>query len=227
MPELFTKGTDVSYDNLFAGNEVPVLSKGVILKAGKGIVKRGSVLGLITFAIGTIVPTVGNTGDAAIATATLAANVQKGAYKVVCNKAPSGGGANNAVFSVFAPDGSRLADATQNVAYAGGHLGFKVTVATAVDSIVGDSFTINVIAGSGLAVIVNKANVDGSNVADSILSDDVDTGAPDATTDITYVAYSAGYFNRKALIFGGSDTAADHEDKLRDVGIVLKDNITY
>jgi len=218
--------TPAAFDNLFADLAINVLTKGVTLKAAQGIVKRGSVLGLITLAVGTIVAG-DNTGDPTIATATLAANAQKGAYKVICNKAPTAGGANDAMFSVFAPDGSRLADAVQDVAYAGGHLAFKVAVVTAVDSVVGDSYTISVIASSGLAVLVNKANFDGSNLADCVLSDDVDTGAVGSTTDITYTAYSAGHFNRAALIFAATNTAADHEDRLRDVGIVLKDNIAY
>lgn len=219
--------TPAKYDNLFADHVLPILVKGVTLKAAQGVVKRGSVLGLIALAVGTIIKTEANTGDPVIASATLVANAQKGAYKVICNKAPSGGGANNAVYSVFAPDGSRLADATQNVNYAGGHLVFKVPVVTAVDSIIGDSFTINVIAGSGLAVLVNKTAVDGSNLADSILSDDVDTGAVGTTTDVTYAAYVSGHFNRNALIFGTANTAADHEERLRDLGIILKDNIAY
>jgi len=219
--------TPAKYDNLFADLVINVLTKGVTLKAAQGIVKRGSVLGLITLAVGTIVKTVANTGDPVIATATLAANAQKGAYRVTCITAPTAGGANNAVFSVFAPDGPRLADVVQNVNYAGGHLVFKVPVVTAVDSIVGDSFTINVIAGSGLAVIVDKTAVDGSSLADSILSDDVDTGAVGTTDDIPYAAYTSGHFNRNALTFAAGNTAADHEDRLRDVGIVLKDNIAY
>jgi len=219
--------TPATYDNLFADLAINALTKGVTLKAAQGVVKRGSVLGLITLAVGTIVTTETNTGDPIIATVTLAANAQKGAYKVICNKAPTAGGANNAVFSVFAPDGSRLADTVQNVAFAGGHLAFKVAVVTAVDSIVGDSFTINVIAGSGLAVLVNKTSVDGSNLADSILSDDVDTGAVGETANIPYAAYTSGHFNRNALIFGTANTAADHEDRLRDLGIILKDNIAY
>ncbi len=188
--------------------------------------KRGSVLGLIALAAGTIVAGT-HTGDATIATATLAANAQKGAYKVICSKAPTGSGTNNAVFSVLAPDGSRLLDATQNVAYTGGHLAFTISNRTSVDSIVGDSFTINVIDGSGLAVLVDKTHVDGSNIADSVLTDDVDTGALGATDNISYTAYVQGHFNRQALIFGGTDTAADHEARLRAVGIVLKDNIAY
>jgi len=318
--------TPATYDNLFADLAITILTKGITLKAAQGIIKRGSVLGLIALAVGTIV--VGdNTGDATIAPATLATNAQLGNYKVICNKAPnkplavgaitpsatntgdaaiatavlatnaqlgtykincittvSQAGADDAVFSVFAPDGSRLADATQgveyagghleftisdatavdsvvgdtyiiavavgasandavfsvfapdgrrlvdaiqHVAYAGGHVVFTISNATAVDSIVGDSYTIPVIAGSGLAVLVNSVNKDGSNLADSVLSDDVDTGAAGATTNITYAAYIQGHFNRKALIFGGADTAAVHEDRLRDVGIVLKDNIAY
>ena len=69
--------------------------------------------------------------------------------------------------------------------------------------------------------VVNSAN-DGSEVADCILADDTDT----TTGDATAVAYRTGHFNRKALIFGGSDTAA-HEARLRELGIFLSDNVSY
>lgn len=68
---------------------------------------------------------------------------------------------------------------------------------------------------------VNSANEDGSKVADCILADDVDTTAGDATA----VAYRTGHFNRKALLFGGSDTAEMHEQTLRTLGIFLSENV--
>lgn len=129
MGDLYTQGTDISYDNLFAGNEVPVLTKGVTLKAAQGVVKRGTVLGLITL--------------------------------------------------------------------------------------------------SGLAVSVDSTKEDGSQVANCILTDDIDTGADGANVDVVATAYVSGLFNRKALIFGGDDTAADHEGKLRELGIFVRDNIAY
>jgi len=68
---------------------------------------------------------------------------------------------------------------------------------------------------------VNSANEDGSEVADCILADDVDTTAG----DVTAVAYKTGYFNRKALVFGGDDTADTHEQTLRMLGILLSENV--
>jgi hypothetical protein len=127
MPNLFTKGFDsVTADKLFAGTDVPVIVRSVTLKAGQGVVKRGTVLGVVT--------------------------------------------------------------------------------------------------ASGVAIPVNSALADGSQVANCILTDDVDTTG---ATDIATTAYVSGQFNRKALVFGGTDTAANHETKLRELGIFLKDNIPY
>lgn len=82
---------------------------------------------------------------------------------------------------------------------------------------------LGIITASGLAVKVDSTKSDGSQTADCILTDDIDTtGASLATT-----AYSAGTFNRKALIFGGTDTATLHETRLRELGIHLRDNISY
>ena len=75
---------------------------------------------------------------------------------------------------------------------------------------------------SGQYVVVNSANTDGSENADCILADDVDTA-----TSVVAVAYTSGHFNRKALVFGGSDTADTHEARLRELGIFLSDNVSY
>lgn len=112
-------------DNLIAGNEVPLLTKAVTLQGGQGVVKRGTVLGIIT--------------------------------------------------------------------------------------------------ATGLAVPVNNANADGSQNADCILADDVDTTGGNVVAE----AYRSGHFNRKALVFGGDDTVADHEARLRELGIFLSDNVAY
>jgi len=75
---------------------------------------------------------------------------------------------------------------------------------------------------SGQYVVVNSTNTDGSGNADCILADDVDTA-----TSVVAVAYTSGHFNRKALVFGGSDTADTHEARLRELGIFLSDNVPY
>ncbi|MFP9128533.1 head decoration protein [Niallia sp. BSM11] len=74
------------------------------------------------------------------------------------------------------------------------------------------------ITNDGLAVKVNSAATDGSENADCILTDDVET-----TTEVVHTAYISGLFNRLALVFGGTDTAATHEKTLRTLNIILKD----
>lgn len=129
MAQLYINLDNFMPDNLIAGNDVPLLVKSVTLKAGQGIVKRGTVLGVIT-------------------------------------------------------DG-------------------------------------------GLAVPVDSSKTDGSQTAFAILADDVDTGEAGATQNIVAEAYVSGHFNRKALIFGGTDTADKHETRLRELGIFLSDNLAY
>jgi len=70
---------------------------------------------------------------------------------------------------------------------------------------------------------VDSSKTDGSKVVNCILDDDADT----TTGSKTAVAYSGGRFNRLALTFGGTDTAAKHEETLRELGIFLSDNIPY
>lgn len=75
---------------------------------------------------------------------------------------------------------------------------------------------------TGLCVPVDNSKVDGSQTALCILTDTVDTTS---ATDIKATGYFSGCFNSKALVFGGDDTAADHELRLRELGIFLKENI--
>jgi hypothetical protein len=82
---------------------------------------------------------------------------------------------------------------------------------------------LGIITASVKGKLVAKASVDGSQVAKYILADDVDTTADDVVAQ----CYESGSFNRKALIFAAANTAADHEDSLRQYGIFLSDNIAY
>jgi hypothetical protein len=128
MGKLFETIGSMIPDNLIAGNEYPILTKGVILQKSQGLLKRGSVLGIVTE--------------------------------------------------------------------------------------------------TGLAKLVVGTSTDGSQIARYILTDDVDTGT-EATEDTPATVYETGIFNANALIFGGNDTAEDHEDELRDVGIFLRKNIAF
>lgn len=99
----------------------------------------------------------------------------------------------------------------------------KAVTLQANQGVVKRGTVLGIITASGLAIPVNNANTDGSQTANCILCDDVDTTGGNVVAE----AYISGHFNRKALIFGGDDTAADHEAKLRELGIFLSDNIPY
>jgi len=204
-------------DNLIVDGSIPVLTKAVKLDAGQGILQRGTVLGKITKAIGEIVGP--DTAKGTISEVALGKAAKLGTYTLTCITATDTGESVPAVFKVVDPDGIRLDDATADEEYVG-PINFTIKEGTGFD--VGDEFSIPVIAGSGQYKIVNSANADGSQDADCILADDVNT-----TTSIVAVAYTSGHFNRKALIFGGDDTADMHEAKLRELGIFLSDNVSY
>ena len=208
----------VTYDHLFvAGSGIPVVTEAITLIAGQNLA-RGTVLGKITKAVGTIAAGEENTGDAAIEAATLAAGAMVGVYKIVCITAATGADKSDAVFAVYAPNGARLADHKQSVDYAGGHLAFKVGALAETATAVGDLYTIDVVAGSGKFTAVNSANVDGSQEPYCVL-----TQATDATlAEQETVGYMTGEFNGNKLVYGGTDTEAMHKDALRKLGIFIK-----
>ena len=202
-------------DNLIVDGSVPVLTKAVELATGQGELKRGTVLGKITKAVGAIVKPEGE--DKGTIEVTLGKAAKLGTYTLTCTTATDE--SVPAVFKVVDPDGMRLDDATAGIPYTG-PINFTITEDVsgfAVD----DKFTIPVVAGDGQYKVVNSTNVDGSQEADCILADDVDT----TEESVVAVAYTSGHFNRKALIFGGTDTADMHEAKLRELGIFLSDKV--
>lgn len=212
MGEIFTP------DSLFAGQVMPVLTGSATIAAGAGVLSRGTVLGRITKALDDVVAAADNTGDGTVAAVALQPLSQMGLYSLVCTKTVSAAGANDAVFAVYAPDGARLADATQAVAYANMQIGFKIGNAGTADFAVGDAFTIPVIAGAGTCVAVNSANVDGSQHAYAVLAESVDA----TLVAVTAGVYYTGEFNSHALAFGGLDTAAAHLEGARVLGIVFR-----
>jgi hypothetical protein len=74
--------------------------------------------------------------------------------------------------------------------------------------------------GSKANLVVSTAT-DGSQTAKYILAEDIDA----TSADVIAQCYSSGEFNSAALVFGGTDTASDHADSLRQYGIYLKENI--
>lgn len=81
---------------------------------------------------------------------------------------------------------------------------------------------LGIVTATGQAVAVDSAAADGSEVADCILTDDIDTNVAEP---VIYTGYASGRFNRQALLFGGTDTADKHEQRLRELGIYLKDKM--
>lgn len=216
--QLYSKSVDsVNYDNLISGDNVPIQTKGVTVASGQGALVRGTVLGQIKIAVGAPAAGGGNTGDGTVTGVSLGKKAKIGTYTLKCVTAAANGG----TFSVVGPDGEAYADAVVGSAYAG-PLNFTINDGAA-DFVVGDTFTIAVAAGSEKHVKVNSANTDGSGEADCILTDDIDA----TSADVVITAYTSGPFNRKALVFGGTDDASDHEAVLRQKGIFLKDNIAY
>lgn len=65
-------------------------------------------------------------------------------------------------------------------------------------------------------VICDKTKTDGSQLADCVLAQTVNT-----ESDIVAAAYVAGSFNREKLIIAAGDNALDHADELRDKNIYL------
>ncbi len=204
-------------DNLIVDGSIPVLTKAVKLDAGQGILQRGTVLGKITKAIGEIVGP--DTAKGTISEVALGKAAKLGTYTLTCITATDTGESVPAVFKVVDPDGIRLDDATADEEYVG-PINFTITEGTSGFAL-DDEFSISVVAGDGQYKVVNSANVDGSQDADCILADDVNT----AEGSVVAVAYTSGHFNRKALIFGGKDTADMHEAKLRELGIFLSDKL--
>ena len=118
---MYNKIGEFTPDNLIASNEMPILVEGIKLAKAQGIVKRGTVLGLVT--------------------------------------------------------------------------------------------------AGGVAKPVDSTKTDGTEAPYAILTDDIDTTG---SVDVTTTAYTTGVFNKDALIFGGSDTVANHKLELRKLGIHLK-----
>jgi hypothetical protein len=83
---------------------------------------------------------------------------------------------------------------------------------------------LGIVTANGLAKPVDSAQTDGSEKPYCILTDTVNT---DGEEDVKATGYISGLFNSKALIFGGNDTVEQHEEKLRELGIFLKENVEY
>ena len=152
----------------FLGRELPGdLSRDqVVLKAvndGATTWVTGLVLGCIT--IGALAGAAhgGNTGAAVIGGISAGAKCKVGTYTITCVEVTDEFG-----WQVIDPNGTCLGLAKTGLAFANPQINFEITDAGAA-SVVGDSFTITVAAGSGKFTALAPAAVDGSQNAAAIL----------------------------------------------------------
>lgn len=197
-------------DKLLAGNQ-QVQTKSVIVDTG--VLPRGTVLGKIK--IGTVpsTGTVAGTGNGTCTGVIAGRRVIPGTYVAKCRTAVTNGG----VFEVRNPNNVVLGLATVGFAFTSDEINFTINDG-ATDFVVGDTHSVIVPAGTGKYVKCDKAVLDGSGVADSILAEAVDATSADVTT----IAYKTGQFNRAALTFAAGNTYADHEADLRlnDINLI-------
>ncbi|MBF0424327.1 MAG: head decoration protein [Magnetococcales bacterium] len=206
-----TTYNDFSQENLLADEDY--LLAPITLASGGGALTRGAVLGQLRLAIST--PATGiNTGNGTLGTVTLSPQAQLGTYTLRCTATATHAG----TFAVIAPDGSTLASATVDVAYAGPQLNFTLAHG-ATDFAVGDTFTIPVIPGSGKYLPIAFAAGDGTQLPRAVLAEDADATSADAAA----IAYITGALRQSGLVWPTGATTAQKTQclwQLRDVALV-------
>lgn len=204
-------------DNLIVGVEVTPQTQAILLLTGQGELARGSVIGIAAYEIGDVTIGGSNVGDGTLTGEAIGIASVIGDYIVTCITEV----VNAGVFSVFNPNGVRLEDATVGVAYSNNEIAFTLTDGTE-DFDVADVFTIAVDA-VDKGVLCDKNAIDGSQIANLILAETIDT----TSADIVATTYKTGVFNRDLLVFGTNGAPDTYEQDLRDVGIHVKDRAPY
>lgn len=171
-----------------------------------GALKIGTVLGLIS--IGALSQEFTGSGNGAMTGLAAKDKTVVGDYIVTCHTEVENGG----IFSVVAPDGTRLADATVGVAYANDHLAFSIADG-ATDFSAGEFFTITVAAGSGKWKKATVGAVDGSQHAAGVLLSDADAATVDVADAI--ILFRDAQVAASELVYDASADNADKKAKLR------------
>ncbi len=211
-------------DNLIAGDNCKLVTDSVTIGTAADL-DRGSVLGEITLGA---VPATGtadgsNTGNGTVTVVTASKNAQIGVYTIICVEAVTNGG----IFQVKDPNGRLISEVTipagagATVDFVNDEINGTITDGS-TDFALGDFFTVTTIAGSGKYVLVLSTAVDGSQNPVAILAEDAAAAAADVDNAAIYVA---GEFNTAKLVFGGSDTAAQHKKAMRILNMYQKDTV--
>lgn len=143
----------------------------VVIAAGSGILKAGTLIALIT-AANALTPSAdgGNTGNGTISSATVTSKAITGDYILTITEAAANGGK----FEVVDPTGVLVGEGTVGQAFNGGGLTFTLSDG-ATDFAVDDSFTLSVLANLGEYVAYDDDGTDdGRRAASGILFASVD-----------------------------------------------------
>ncbi len=113
------------------------------------VLEAGHVVGKVDRGIGGLaIPTVVGTGNGTMTNLKAGPDIEEGNYVITCKTAVTNGG----VFSVVAPSGLALPDATVGTPYVSSHLSFTLNDGS-TDYILTDAFTVAVAAGTSATVI--------------------------------------------------------------------------
>ena len=96
----------------------------------------------------------------------------------------------------------------------------EVVIATGAGVVVRGT-VLGLITASGKYAPVDSSKSDGSQSPVAVLSETVDATSADAVS----AGYFTGEFNSRALVFGGTDTAATHTAAARARGLFFKDTV--
>jgi len=119
--------------------------------------KAGAVVGKVAIGVGkAAIPAVVGTGNGTMTALYAGPEVEKGDYVVKCITAAANGG----TFSVTAPSGKLLPNATVGTDYRSRHINFKINDG-ATDFIVNDTFTITVTTGAPTVVGTGNGTISG------------------------------------------------------------------
>lgn len=199
-----------------AGNRAPVSA--VVLIGGTAILQRGTVLGQKTSGdVGAAAAVSGNVGDGTIGTISKGSAYKPGTYSVVFSGATA--------YEVFDPEGEPVGVMTAAGAFTSNDINFTFTAHTNAMA-AGDSFTINLAAGTGPYIPSVSGAGDGSQTPVAILVDVADPTQggtlSGAACGVRAGVYLSGEFNKNAVIIDSSLTMDSVTASLRSVAIYLK-----
>lgn len=113
------------------------------------VLEAGDVIGRVTRKIGGLaIPTVVGTGDGTMTALSAGPDVEEGDYVITCITEAANGG----VFSVVAPSGLALPNATVGTPYVSSHLNFTLNDGS-TDYAEDDAFTVSIAAGTSATVV--------------------------------------------------------------------------